>query len=365
MNKSLQPHPKQDNEKSKLDLGFVKISKSSLPVIEKIFILVILALAVYFFLPKLSSLEDTITIVKSLNPWWVILAIASQILRAWGNGMTISECIKMTKQEFSTLKGALIFMASYSFGLVGGGMFGSAAITYRWVRVSGGNNEGASLAASIPSFFLSFVLSAVSIFGLVFLFINHNLSTIQLISYILISLFLAAVGILLIVALRNQEKSIKITVSVLSAIYKFFKKELPVGKVTRDVNNLFTAWNFLIQAGWKGPMRGSVISTFADILTIFFLFLACGNPVSMLVVITGYGLPNLFGRMAFMIPGGVGIIESTMVALYTSLGVENSVATVITLTYRLLSFWLPSITGFVLLPYFNRLISKNYEDLPE
>ena len=53
-----------------------------------------------------------------------------------------------------------------------------------------------------------------------------------------------------------------------------------------------------------------------------------------------------------------------MVALYTSLGVENSIATVITLTYRLLSFWAPALSGFLLLPYFNRLTSKSYEELP-
>jgi uncharacterized protein (TIRG00374 family) len=80
-------------------------------------------------------------------------------------------------------------------------------------------------------------------------------------------------------------------------------------------------------------------------------------------VITGYGLPNLFGRMAFMIPGGVGLIESTMIAIYNSLGIEDAVSTVVMLSYRFLSFWLPTILGFFFLPYFNRLSSNHYKEL--
>ena len=364
MNTSLKPVPEQETKKQNLDLGFVKIPKSSLPMIEKVALITILALAVYFFLPNMASLEETLNVLKSLKAWAVVLAIAAQVLRAYGNGLTIQECVKITRQDFSILRSSLIFMASYSFGLVGGGMFGSAAITYRWVRVSGGNTEGASLAASIPSFFLSFVLSAISVFGLVFLFLSNNLSTVQIVAYVVIALFLAIVGILLVVAMRYQQKSIEISIIVVRAIYKFLKKEFNEENIANGLSSMFSAWSFLVQQGWKGPMLGSLISTFGDILTIFFLFIACGSPQSMLATITGYGLPNLFGRMAFMIPGGVGIIESTMVALYTSLGVENSVATVITLSYRLLSFWAPALSGFLLLPYFNRLTSKNYEELP-
>ena len=346
MNASLKPSPGQDEKNKIINLGFVKISKSSLPVIEKIILITILAMAVYFFLPKIASLEETVTVLRSLKVWALALAVGAQVLRAYGNGLTIQECVKITRQDFSIVQASLIFMASYSFGLVGGGMFGSAATTYRWIRVNGGNAEGASLAASIPAFFLSFVLSAVSVFGLVFLFLSNNLSTFQIVAYILIALVLTAAGILLIVAMRYQQKSIEISINVVRAVFKFIKKDFDEEKVYKQLSSIFSAWNFLVQEGWKGPMIGSLISTFGDILTIFFLFIACDSPQSLLVVITGYGLPNLFGRMAFIIPGGVGVIESTMVALYTSLGIENSIATVITLAYRLLSFWAPALSGF-------------------
>jgi uncharacterized protein (TIRG00374 family) len=53
--------------------------------------------------------------------------------------------------------------------------------------------------------------------------------------------------------------------------------------------------------------------------------------------------------MAFMIPGGVGVIESTMVGFYAGLGVPAPVTVVVVLAYRILSFWLPLLLGFPLI----------------
>ncbi len=50
--------------------------------------------------------------------------------------------------------------------------------------------------------------------------------------------------------------------------------------------------------------------------------------------------------MAFLLPGGVGVVESTMAALYKGLGVPGSIAVVVILSYRLFSFWIPTLIGF-------------------
>jgi uncharacterized protein (TIRG00374 family) len=96
-------------------------------------------------------------------------------------------------------------------------------------------------------------------------------------------------------------------------------------------------------------LLGAFLNTTFDMLTLYLIFIAARNPVSPGVLLTGYGLPLLMGRMAFMLPGGVGVVESAMAALYTSLGVPYSVAVVVVLTYRLISFWLPLALGFPLI----------------
>ena len=58
--------------------------------------------------------------------------------------------------------------------------------------------------------------------------------------------------------------------------------------------------------------------------------------------------------LAFMFPGGVGVIEGSMAEMYDSLQVPNGVSVVVILGYRLLSFWLPSLLGFAAAAYLSR-----------
>jgi hypothetical protein len=355
MNNSVQTESKQLQKAGSLDLGFLKIPRTVVKIIEKLIILIVLTLAVYFLLPRLSSIEKSVEILRSMKRWAVFLAIGIQVLRNLANGLIISECTKIARSKVNTITSTLIYMASYSFGLVAGGMFGTAATTFRWVKANNGNDEGASLAVSIPPLFIDVALAAAAIVGIVFLFINDSLTTFEIIAYTLIMLLLAAVGIVSLLAVKNKDRFIDIITKILSAVLKIFKRELPADKVSEFLRSLLSTLDFLMKEGWKGPMGASFLSVFLDMATIYVLFIAGGSSIPLLSLVTGYGLPVLFGRMAFIFPGGIGIIESTMVASYTGLGIDNSLATVIVLAFRVLSFWMPAIAGFLLIPYLNKL----------
>jgi uncharacterized protein (TIRG00374 family) len=55
------------------------------------------------------------------------------------------------------------------------------------------------------------------------------------------------------------------------------------------------------------------------------------------------------------LPGGVGVVEGTMAALYDGLGVPDAVMVVVILAYRCISFWFPALIGFPLIPYLQHL----------
>jgi uncharacterized protein (TIRG00374 family) len=83
------------------------------------------------------------------------------------------------------------------------------------------------------------------------------------------------------------------------------------------------------------------------------------------VLFAGYGLPLLLAKMAFIVPGGVGVIETSMAALFTSQGVPGDIALVVILGYRLLSFWIPIMIGFLVYFLINRKIQTGNQDLEE
>ncbi len=102
--------------------------------------------------------------------------------------------------------------------------------------------------------------------------------------------------------------------------------------------------------GWRGVALGAAINTIFDMATLYLLFLAAGQALGPGTLLAGYGLPLLLGRLP-LLPGGVGIVETSMVALYLSLGVPMAAGVVVVLSYRFISFWLPALIGFALIPY--------------
>lgn len=71
------------------------------------------------------------------------------------------------------------------------------------------------------------------------------------------------------------------------------------------------------------------------------------------VLLAGYGMPLLLARISIL-PGGLGVTEGSMVALYHALGVPTAVTVLVVLAYRLLSFWVPTFVGFPLIAYLQR-----------
>ena len=117
------------------------------------------------------------------------------------------------------------------------------------------------------------------------------------------------------------------------------------------MNQFVLAWHSLRNGHWLRPVLGAIANIGFDMLTLYFLFIAAGNNVNLGILFAGYGLPFILGKIAFMLPGGVGVIEGSMVALYTSLQVPNAVSVVVILGYRLFSFWLPALVGFAAAAY--------------
>jgi uncharacterized protein (TIRG00374 family) len=158
----------------------------------------------------------------------------------------------------------------------------------------------------------------------------------------------------LVLIVKYQDKSVSVIIKIASALYRIFKKDLSEEKLTRELQKLFNAWNRLAHGGWKKPVIGSFLNVGLDVLTVFFLFWATGTYPSALAVITVMAAKP-FRAHGFHDPGGVGLIESTMVALYNSLGIDNSVTTVVMLTYRFLFFLASFHSGIFLSAIFQPL----------
>jgi uncharacterized membrane protein YbhN (UPF0104 family) len=342
------------------DSRIVSVPQLTIRVGHYLLPLLLLGLAVHLILPQIATLEQSLQVIKGMVLWAIALAVVAQVLSYVGSGFLLQAIVVVVGQRLSVVRGILITMAASSIGLVAGGMVGNAAATYRWVRRSGVSAEGAMLAGWLPSLFNNGALIVTGIFGLLHLLVVHELSTLQAIGFGLTLLVLSLIVGVVLWGVHHHLQLTALAVRVASRWAGLRRQPYHPATTEAAVGRLFSAWDVLRAGGWRGPALGAALNIVFDMLTLYSLFIAAGHAVSPGVLLAGYGLPLLLGKVTFL-PGGVGIVEGTMAALYGGLGVPDGVTVVVILTYRVLSFWLPVLLGFPLIPYLQR-VSGSVDD---
>jgi uncharacterized protein (TIRG00374 family) len=316
--------------------------------------LMILGLAVHLLLPQITSLEASINVIRSMSLGLVSLAVIAQVCSYLGSGYLLKAIVNLGQARLSMIRGVLITLASTSIGLVAGGWVGAAAATYRWVEKREDTSEEAILAGILPPLFNNILLVIVTIIGLVYLLLGYDLLGAQTIGY---SLFLALVCLsflIIIYGMQHQATTEAFIFGMVDRLMHLFRRPYDPTPIHVAVENIYTGLALLRHRGWLRPALGSGMNIGFDMLTLYFLFIAAGNKVHPGVLLAGYGLAFLLGKIAFLFPGGVGVIESGMTAVYASLGIPNSISVVVILGYRLFSFWLPSLLGFAAAGYLQK-----------
>lgn len=322
--------------------------------------LTLIGLAVHLLLPQFADLKKSGAVLNNMPTWLLALAALMQIGSYVGSGILLQGLVGLSGGQMSVGRGIVINLASSSIGLVAAGIVGSSVAIYNWVRATGVNAQGAGLAATLKSIFNNGLLLLLSVFGLIHLTVAHDLSTAQITGFLFILILLLLIIGALVWGAVNPEKLAQGLNPLMDWWAKRRGKTADLVVVERTVNQLHNAWVALRQKGWHLPLLGSAINIGFDILTIYALFFAAGQSISFGVLLTGYGLPLLLGKAGFL-PGGVGIVEATMTAIYASLGISADIVVVVILGYRLISFWIPVLIGFPLAAYLQRTTRVNHE----
>jgi len=320
-----------------------------------IFVMVIvMGLAVNLLLPQIKALENSWNVVKNLTWWALGLAALGQVGFYFFAGYMIHSILDANNQKMSIFKGALIYMASFSIGLVAGGWVTGAAATVGWVRNENRDGQTALLAGALPPLFLHAGLIGLALLGILYLLLIHDLTPGQLIQYLIYLSILSVITFGELAALRYPKVATKVGIWIASRWAKLFHKSFDPQRIEDKMAQLVLVWHSLRGGRWLRPLLGALGVLASDMFTVFFMFLAAGYTLNPGTLLAGYSLPILLGKVIFLFPGGIGLVEVTMVALFGNLTKQSQISLVGTLGYRLFSFWIPTILGFVAAGYLSR-----------
>jgi len=327
-------------------------------------ILIVLGLAVNLLLPQISNFTEAWSVVKTMTWWAVGLAALSVIFSYLSYGYCIHAIVASRKQQLSVPKSTLIVMSATSVGLVAGGWVTLAGSIFSSVKRETEDNGTATITGLLPSMLLNMSIALIAVVGLVYLGIIGQLTNGQLVQYLIFLFLLMFITFGSLLVLVFPKFTYKVINWALWHWNKIRKKPYDPQKTRDMLDNLIFSWKEMGRGNWKKPLLGAFGYTLFDLLAMYLIFIAAGYNIKLGVLFAGYGLPYLLAKIAFIFPGGIGVVEATMAAIQTSLGVPSEISVVVILVYRLFSFWAPTLLGFAAMGYLNHNVPEAAPEKP-
>lgn len=198
-------------------------------------------------------------------------------------------------------------------------------------------------------------------FGLLTLFFAHDLKWFEISAALvmLVTDLIMITGLVLAwVAPRTLVKVVSWISTAFEKVFSWIRRDPPLKRhqFMRFASDLNSAIDQMREAGWPRlmiPVVHALLNESLHILMLFLSALAFGVQLNFGVLVAAYSISVLF-YVVSPTPGGLGFVEGTLIVVLTTLGVQAHNATVITLAYRGISFWLPFFLGFVALRWFNQ-----------
>jgi glycosyltransferase 2 family protein len=314
--------------------------------------LAFLGAAVFFLLAQMTGAKSAVRALYGLGGYWVAAAVIAQILSYVASGGLIRAAVQLSGESVTLIRGILITLASNTIGTLGVGFVGTAATSYHWVRGGGISRKTAALAGWLPPIINNAVLVALSNWGLIVLLFRHQMSPGKLVLSIVLEILVVMVPIGMHWSVTHQAQITTLTQRILEFWARLRHRDVNT-RVLATSEEWFASIGLLMGGNWHTPMLWAVLNAGFDIATLLFLFRAMQHPISTGVLLAGYALPQVVGGM-LMLPGGVGAVEATMIGLYATLGTPTDVGFIVVLSYRVISFWIPTLLGLVAAPYLER-----------
>ena len=206
------------------------------------------------------------------------------------------------------------------------------------------------------------ILAFLTILGLI---MESTLSLTILALLVIAIIFVILIVVALIYMSVNENFGLKVQKGLVWLIYKFSKKnaqereERLVKAIVgfQDTMRLMLTNKSLLYKAF--PV--SFFIWILEISRVCVIFMAFGFTVSPIMVGEVFIISVLVGFIP-VLPGGIGIIDGTMILFFASAGIPSNIGTAATLVERIISYWMTTILGVLTIPYYGVNVLEGRKD---
>ena len=311
--------------------------------------------AVLAFVVSRANLEQLRETARGVEPVLVLLPILATV----GSYLTMARSYQGIaaaagyQLPFVDMLRITLVANTANYLLAAGGLSGFALRMYLFLR-RGIPAGSAVLVSLVQTLLTNLILLAFVIGGFVLLLLSHSLVGRDL---VVASTLLLAFGLLVVLAAVLIFRSSLRRRALLAAtdiVYRGLRRFLPHRKprrlkLLRFQRNLNAGLDFLLERPHEmlAPTLYIVLDWIFTLLVLHTAFVAIGHPVNAGYVVAGFAI-GMFFSIVSLVPGGLGILEGSMTAVFTSLDVPLERAVVAILIFRVTYYGLPLLASVLL-----------------
>lgn len=313
-------------------------------VIANLIIFGVIAVGLYFLLPRLVGTRDAFSLITKANYWWLGVALLAEIASFMGYAFLTRFVFRLLKAELSlglvtriNLSG---FAASRLFSIGGIGGF---VVTYQALAKRGVSRSIAVVAVATQQFFIYIVLWMIFFGSLAYLVAGGRASSGSTIFAIIVIAMILSSLTYLIYLYGHPTQLRRRAQQFARVVNRIFRREmLNESGIDEWVDHIRAGIRPM--AARRGTIRTAgfyaVVWWSFDILCLYLTFQAFGYTIPVGQLLIAYSIAFTVGMFA-PTPGGLGAVEALLLATFAGFGVPSAIAVAAVLVYRLLNYWLP------------------------
>lgn len=323
------------------------------------------------------GIDDIIDALKIANLWFILVAVFIQIFTYYLYTLRWKIINEMVDINVGIKKLIPIMLVGLCINNItpsgrGGGEPVRAYILSKKIKIPMEQSFATVIADRALDTFPFIVLAIVTIISVTFYF---SLDPILIFLMVIAVVIIVAVLLLLIYMSINKKFGKKVNNWIFKLTRRFYKKD-PMNlekKIHELVNGFQDTMNLLI-SNKRIRNLALPLSFFIwgfEILRVYIVFLAFGANVSPIIIGEVFIMASLIGMIP-VLPGGLGAVDGVMILFYAAAGVPTSLSAAATVIERLISFWMATAIGLILIPYFGSSViqkasssSSSSEDLED
>lgn len=310
----------------------------------------------YFVLPEISGVGDTVRRLGRGDTWWIAIAVVFEVLSFAGYVVLFRSVLMRDRGRIGWRESYLITMAGLAatrlFAAAGAG---GVALTAWALRRSG---MGPRLVASRM---VAFMALLYVIYGLTVLIDGVGLGSglfpgggsfaITIVPAIAAAILMLAIGAIALVPGDVERRLGRLSNGSGRAARWTARAVAAPALAARGLRSAFA----LMRSRDPGLLGAPAWWGF-DVCVLWACFHAFGDAPPFTVILMSYFV-GMLGNL-LPLPGGLGGVEGGMIGAFAVFGVDFNLAVLAVLAYRGIAFWLPTIPGAIAYIQLRRTVAR-------